>query len=82
MLVKLFHLVYAIVFYAIINIFKMLLALALLLTSLLDLHNTYGEDTWYHKTFEECEEIWKIKIHMWTVLLFTGSQALNMKKKS
>ena len=60
----------------------MLLPLALLLTSLLDLHNTYGEDTWYHKTFEECEEIWKIKIHMWTVLLFTGSQALNMKKKS
>ena len=38
--------------------------------------------TWYHKIFEECEEIGKIKIHMWTVLLFTGSQALNMKKKA
>ena len=35
---------------------------------------------WYHKTFEECREIRKIKIHMWTVWLLTGSQALNMKK--
>ena len=86
-------------FYVIVNIFKMLLALALLLTSLLELHNTYGDDTWYSKTFGKCErvlditkflrnvigkigkEIGKIKIHTWTVLLFTSSQALNTKKK-
>ena len=24
-----------------------------------------GKDTWYHKTFEECRKIRKIKIHMW-----------------
>ena len=37
--------------------------------------------TWYHKTFEECRELRKIKIHMWTVWLITCSQALNIKKK-
>ena len=31
--------------------------------------------SWYHKTFEECREIRKIKILMWTVWLFTCSWA-------
>ena len=39
------------------------------------------KDTWYNKTFEEHGEIWKTKIHMWTVWLLTSSEALNMKKK-
>ena len=37
--------------------------------------------TWYHETFEERGEIRKIKIHMWTIWLFTCSRALNMKKE-
>ena len=39
------------------------------------------KDTWYQKTFEECREIRKIKMHMWNVWLLTCPQALNMKKK-
>ena len=31
--------------------------------------------TWYHKTCEECGNIRKIKIQMWTVGLLTWSQA-------
>ena len=41
--------------------------------------------TWYHKTFEECGEIRKIKIHMWAVWLLTCSVFLftteEMKKR-
>ena len=37
------------------------------------------KDTWYHRTFEEHEEI--RKIHIWTIWLLTCSWVLNMKKK-
>ena len=33
------------------------------------------KDPWYHKTFEECREIRKMKIHMWTIWLLTCSRA-------
>ena len=40
------------------------------------------KDTWYHKTYEECREIGKIKIHLWTIwLLVHGPWTWKKKDK-
>ena len=39
-----------------------------------------GKDIWYHKTFEKCRVIRKMKIQMWTVWLFTCSRVLKNLK--